>query len=265
MMSGMKHTLAAVTAAALTAFATVPCATQAAGFAVIPQSDAQLQTGMTYGEWSVGWWQYVLSKSTTDPNNPLLDQTGQGCAIDQPRSSPVFFLVGTFGSTNQVTATRNDCTVPAGKYLFFPLVNLGDIHFPRQDDLDTPAKLWADIEAAFGPVIELHASVDGVPVNLSPTTPYRTCAGGPTPPCTGPAYSVTMPGNNLFDPVITQPPKVRSVKSLRAGVYSPAVADGYYILLAPLPPGPHTIKFGGTAIIVGTPFSQDITYNLFVK
>ncbi|SEK07348.1 hypothetical protein [Paraburkholderia diazotrophica] len=258
----------AITAAAVTAFTlavATPHIADASGFAVISPSDAQMQTGMTYGEWSVGWWQYVLSKSTTDPNNPLLDQTGQGCGVDQPRSSPVFFLVGTFGSTNQVTATRNDCTIPAGKYLFFPLVNLGDIHFPGQDNLDTPAKLWADIESAFGPVIELHASVDGVPVSLSPATPYRTCAGGPTPPCTGPAYSVTMPGNNLFDPIITQPPKVRSVKSLRAGVYSPAVADGYYILLASLPPGPHTIKFGGTAFIVGTPFSQDITYNLFVK
>jgi hypothetical protein len=143
-------------------------------------------------------------------------------------------------------------------------LNLSDIHFPG-DGLDTPEKLWADLESVFGAIIELHANVDGVPVNLSPATPFRTCAGGPTLLCTGPAFSVSVTGNNLFDPVVTMPPKVRSVKSLHAGVYSPSVADGYYLLLAPLPRGPHTIKFGGTALFGNVPFSQDITYNLFVK
>jgi hypothetical protein len=50
-----------------------------------------------------------------------------------------------------------------------------------------------------------------------------------------------------------------------AGTYAPAVADGVYLLLAPLTPGPHTISFGGTAFSFGSSFSQDITYHLTVS
>ena len=50
---------------------------QTSSFTVISPDTAEEQTGMTYGEWSAAWWQYVLSKSVKDPNNPLLDQTGE--------------------------------------------------------------------------------------------------------------------------------------------------------------------------------------------
>ncbi|MGF6968720.1 hypothetical protein OKW43_005748 [Paraburkholderia sp. WC7.3g] len=241
-------TAAAVTALML-AFAARPSASQAHAFAVIPPNDAQAQAGMNYGTWSVSWWQYVLSKAT--PNNPLLDLTGQDCAVDQSTSSRVFFLVGTFGPGS---ATRNNCSVPAGKFLFFPLLNFIDIHVPEGlpggDTNDTVPKLWKDLQSFIGPVTELHASVDGVPVsNLVPAM-FRACAGL-IPPCTAPGFSVTLPENNLF--------------GVSAMVYSPAVADGYYLMLAPLPPGPHTIKFGGAGTFNGTPFSVDITYNLIVS
>ena len=48
------------------------------------------------------------------------------------------------------------------------------------------------------------------------------------------------------------------------GTYEPTVADGFYLLLAPLHPGPHTISFGGTGEFLGAPFAQDITYHLVV-
>ncbi len=283
MKSNRTH---AVTAAVLTAlaltFAATPCVAQAPGVAVIPPSDAQTQTGMTYGEWSAVWWQYALSKSTPDPNNPFLGPTAQGCAVDQPRSSPVFFLVGIFGSGSVI---RSGCTVPAGKALFIPLLNFVDIHFPG-DGLDTPQLLWNDAESFLGTswpstaVTEVHASIDGVPVSpasyFNPaTTPLRACAGGTTPPCSAPApaFSITLPGNNLFSACLNSPqscprtPNPRSVKSVPAGVYSPVVADGLFLMLAPLPPGSHTIRFGGT--FAGTPkqgpFKQDITYLLNVQ
>jgi len=102
-----------------------------------------------------------------------------------------------------------------------------------------------------GPITELHASVDGVSVSdLNPrTTPFRACAGG-DPACAS-AFSVTLPGNNLF--------------GIRAGVYAPAVADGFYLMLAPLPPGPHSINFGGKGFFAGSKLVQEITYNLFVN
>ena len=53
--------------------------------------------------------------------------------------------------------------------------------------------------------------------------------------------------------------------AFRAGVYAPAVADGFYLLLTPLPAGPHTINFGAHVFIAGTLLSFDMTYNLTVK
>ena len=48
-----------------------------------------------------------------------------------------------------------------------------------------------------------------------------------------------------------------------SGLVDPVVADGYYLMLAPLTPGQHTLNFGGT---IGDPinFTLDITYNFTV-
>jgi hypothetical protein len=211
-----------------------------------PNSDA---FGKTYGEWSAAWWQYVELQPVA--SNPLTDPTGALCAVGQ--SGKVFFLVGATGSG---TATRNQCTVPAGKALFFPLVNAFNVHIPCSngltppacDTLDTPEKLWDVLQSVipFRSFAELHASIDGVPVsNLNPaTTPYRACAG-PGAGCAG-SFSLTIPapGDLFGDP---------------AGTYALTVADGFYLLLAPLAPGAHTITFGGSGL-----FSQDITYHLTV-
>jgi hypothetical protein len=247
-----SNTLQTFAAAAVTALMLATAMTssdsQAQAFAVIPPSDAQAQAGQNYGTWSVSWWQYVLSQSA--PNNPLNDLSGQNCAVDQLPHSRVFFLVGTNGPGN---ANRSNCTVPAGKFLFFPLVNFIDVHIPEGqpfgDPNDTVPKLWTDLQSLVGTITKLYASVDGVPVNLVPAM-FRTCAGL-IPPCTAPGFSVTLPDQNIF--------------GISAGVYSPVVADGYYLMLAPLPPGAHVIKFGGAGTFAGSPFSEDITYNLIVS
>ncbi len=233
--------------AALLALTVASGFAQTSSFTIISPDSALAQTGMTYGEWSAVWWQYVLSKPATDPNNPLLDQTGQGCAVDQSSSSPVFFLVGAAGTGS---LTRNECVVPAGKALFFPLVNFIDIHTPG-DGLDTPELVRQDLLSLIGPIRNLHASIDRVPVdNLNPNnTPYRACAGG-DPACAS-AFSVTLPGNNLF--------------GIRAGIYAPAVAEGFYLMVAPLSTGPHTINFGGKGIFAKSKFSQEITYQILVQ
>jgi hypothetical protein len=233
---------AALGVALATAMAIPAGAANAAGKILPPHSHA---FGKTNGAWSAAWWQYVLAQPAS--TNPLNDPTGAGCRTAQ--AGPVFFLVGT-SSTG--SATRDQCTVPAGKALFFPLVNAFDVHTPG-DGLNTPQDVWNDLQntIGFGPFSELHATIDGVPVgNLDPaSTPFRACAG-PDARCSAPDFSLTFPADNLF--------------GLPADTYAPAVADGFYLLLAPLPPGPHTINFGGTGLFGGSQFSQDITYNLTV-
>ncbi|OHV52906.1 hypothetical protein CcI156_16175 [Frankia sp. CcI156] len=158
------------------------------------------------------------------------------------QSGSVFFLVGAFGGEKVV---RNDCTVPAGKALFFPLVNVFDANNPGENR--TARELWREMEAGLS-FANLHASVDGIPVGK--LRRYRACAG-PVHRCAHP-FSITLPDDNIFN--------------APAGIYTPAVADGIYLLLKPLAPGRHTITFGGTgrSDITG-PFSADITYHLTVR
>jgi hypothetical protein len=211
--------------------------------------------GRTYGAWSAGWWQYVESQPAS--TGPLVSTTGADCGVGQ--SGQVFFLVGTNGSGS---VTRDECVVPVGKALFFPLVNAFDVHVactPQTatvcDSNDTPLQVWNDLQMnlAFG-ISTLHASIDGMSVsNLNAaTTPYRVCAG-PVARCTAPPFQLTFPADNAFAP------------GLPAGTYGPAVADGVYLLIAPLAPGRHTITFGGTGTFSGNSTSQDIAYHLSVS
>ncbi len=97
-----------------------------ATFDIIQPSDAQAQTGKTYGEWSAAWWKYVSEIPLE--NNPILDATGASCNFGQQGS--VFFLVSTPGGS----ATRNECVVPAGKILFFPLLTIAGLTHQREPE-----------------------------------------------------------------------------------------------------------------------------------
>jgi hypothetical protein len=55
----------------------------------------------------------------------------------------------------------------------------------------------------------------------------------------------------------------KSLFGLPSGRYEPAVADGFYLLLPPLTPGPHTLTFGGSGNLAG-PFTQSVVYHLTV-
>lgn len=69
-------------------------------------SDAEMQSR---------WWTWALS--SPENRNPVVDDTGQWCAENQPKD--VWFLAGTFGG-----AVQRSCEVPAGRPLAGPAVNL---------------------------------------------------------------------------------------------------------------------------------------------
>src|SRR5690349_1562093 len=89
----------------------------AQGFVPYAQAQAQPVTdyGASYGEWSARWWEWALSIPAAQ--NPVLEQNGANCGIGQVGN--VWFLAGSF-SGNPVTRA---CTLPAGKPIFFPLIN----------------------------------------------------------------------------------------------------------------------------------------------
>ncbi|MDB5059939.1 MAG: hypothetical protein JWO59_3411 [Chloroflexi bacterium] len=181
--------------------------------------------GLTNGGWSAASWQYVGSIPV--PNNPLFDQTGANCGMGQ--SGPVWFLVGLFNAPGTATRSR---TIPAGKALFFPILNgafccgtIGQIRALGQRTLHDDTNL--------------SAAVDGtaIPGLSTPVTIYLALS---------PVFTLTLPDNNIF--------------GLPAGSYSPIVSDGIYLMLAPLPAGPHTVHFAGSS----PGFSLDITYRLAI-
>ncbi len=217
--------------------------------------------GKTYGEWGAEWYKYVFSIPTymngdhAKPLNPLLDPTGAQCGVGQ--SGPVFFLVGTAGGT----ATRDDCLVPADTALFFPILDVEDnIREERQSNAP-PGTTAADMQTLVGKfmdtVTDMHVSVDGHPIsNLSA---YRGASPAPF------AMQVPAPPSNNLETYYGY--------SHISGKVHPTVSDGYWIMLAPLPPGKHTITFGGTQkgsvkLLNGSSydidFSVDVTYNLTV-
>jgi hypothetical protein len=163
------------------------------------------------------WWQWALEVPVAQ--SPLLDTTGEFAAVGQ--SGPVWFLAGTWGGG---PATRT-FTVPAGKPLFFPIANYfaGDaLHSPKAGGYPPPPLdfVRAMCTAAIDPLglDALSCEVDGVPV------PITAQNRGQSIP-----FSLRLPANNIFQ---------------TAAVTFPACADeGYYVLLAPLPPGEHTIHF----------------------
>jgi len=80
--------------------------------------------GKTYSEWAAAWQEWSLSIPAS--KHPLFNNgdcsTGQK-GIDG-KMGPVFFLGG--GYAGPSGAVKRTCTVPAGKALFFPIVNVED-------------------------------------------------------------------------------------------------------------------------------------------
>jgi hypothetical protein len=210
--------------------------------------------GLTYGEWSAKWWQFVFSLPA--PNNPLLfdDQCTSG------QTGPVWFLTGklcvagvpgeTCSTTGHLSATR-DCTIPPGKALFFPIAN-GEADNLGVDPPWTLEQLRQQVKGNQDSVTSMTCEIDGVPIqglssDPDDPSPYRVVS---------PVFSYTIPDNNVYqflglDPIV-----------FGAQTVPVAVADGVFLMLAPLSVGQHVIRFTAS---FNFGFGFDITYNITVS
>jgi len=203
----------------------------------------EVVSGMTYGDWSAAWWQYVFSIPA--PNNPLNDMTGQNCDLQQS-SGPLFFLGGSWVGT-----VKRKCTVPAGKAIFFPIINV-------ECSSVEPTPFYCNDEAkcracagAFADGIDtstLEATIDEVEVDA--LSSFRVQS---------PVFDFTLAKDTDKNNILGVPPGKGKGFS---------VSDGYWLMLAPLSPGPgnHVIHFAGAcrAGSLCEGFSQDVTYELTV-
>jgi len=199
--------------------------------------------GKTYAEWSARFTQWGFSIPVAI--NPILDVTGANCAEGQ--SGPVWFLAGSFSSGT----VERSCTVPHGKALFFPIDGalFGAAVFDCEPTApgvpcDVPTLRAAAAEAVES--VTLEASIDHVP--LHNLTDYRVPS---------PVFSVTLPEDNVV--------AFLSGVDVPGGIYAPVVSDGYFLMLAPLSAGAHTIHFKAT--VNSGPFTgsaSEIIYHLTI-
>lgn len=203
-----------------------------------------------YSELSAAWWKWALAQKTSE--NPLLDVTGENCGVGQ--SDQVWFLAGSFVGMGPIDRT---CTVPAGRRLFFPVLNNVYVGFQNWGDTIEAARPGAADridEVLAMPGVELTVQIDDfVLSDKDLRAGYRVYGNDSTQAMYSPIFDVALPVNpadNLLgiDPTVECSPE---------GVCWPCANDGIYVLTHPLSVGKHTIKFTVTDRI-------DVTVHLVV-
>jgi hypothetical protein len=196
----------------------------------IPTNIALAQTPSGLPQLTAQWWQWAFSIPTAQ--NPIVDQTGGSCMIGQRGS--IWFLAGNFGGT-----TMRTCSIPEGTTLFFPVINQVGYNSPNcgQGPENLSVKTMREQVANFIGTVrlaDLSVELDSKPINHFDHVQSDV-------------FAIALPDNN--------------VGGCPAGVYSPAVDEGYYVTLyPPLAVGPHTLHIRSTV----PSFSFDVTYNLAI-
>jgi hypothetical protein len=173
--------------------------------------------GVSQEEWSKRWWRWAMSFD--DDESPVADRDGRFCAAGQ--SGPVWFLAGTYGTARTVRS----CHVPAGKTLFFPLINY--VTFEPDDADESCASLKQ--RAA-----ELTRAPDALVLEVN-----------------GKRHSGLAAHRQA----------TRRCFQLVEDDDTRAAGNGFYVALGPLQKGRYTLNFGG--ILPG--LSQAVTYTLDVE
>ena len=201
------------------------------GFKIFPPDSKPY--GKTYGEWTAKWWQWVLAIPMNE--NPNGDETGERCGINQNDSS-VWFLAGTPGGNYTRT-----CSVPAGKSILLPIINVRCDHFTdptlSKDELAACAKEDQD------KVNFLDLTIDGKKIDDIKSYRFQS-----------PLSNFTLPPDNY--------------PGLPEGT-TYGVSDGWWIMSEPLSKGNHTMRAHGNLVDVTntgtTNFQSDLKLNLIVK
>jgi hypothetical protein len=191
-----------------------------AGYTILPQGS--IIAGKSIADWTAAWWTWGLQAPAS--TNPLYDPTGAFANVNN--DGPVFFIAGN-------TASRT-FTVPAGKPVLLPLINIFDIESVPPDD---PVFSLAERQAAAAAVVNtwvgavdtssLFVSIDGNAV-LAPSS-YLEVTG-------------------FFDMGPTQPGSLLESFGVPSGTAAtPTKSAGYWLMITDLSPGSHELTFGGSS------------------
>lgn len=184
--------------------------------------------GTTYADLAGAWWNWAFQFPFE--TNPIVEEGEVDCSRGQ--SGRVWFLAGTFGGS----AART-CTIPQGTPLFFSPANYAAW---APEDGETEADVRAGANAIIDGVTVLECEIDGIPLQDLFSYRVESPEGG----------FVLYDGPLLAD------------FGYEPGDRYPAVADGFWILIPPLPAGDHTIHFHSEMPSID--FTLDVTYEITV-
>lgn len=171
---------------------------------------SEIPFGLTFGQWTVKWWQWVFSSPGI--KNPILDNDGRHAGVNQ--SGPVWFLGGTFGENRIPDRTT---TIPYGKAILFPVINyeMNSLEDPNmRDEKQLLDHVCRDVDD----IVITETLIDGVKI--------PACRIKSDPP----TFDLLMMPNNCL--------RIAPGRTM-------AAADGYWVFLKPLLPGMHEIYFHG--------------------
>jgi len=194
--------------------------------------DAKVE-GKGYPELTAAWWQWAEALDGL----PYRDRDGRACTVGQ--EGPVWFLAGTTGGFN----ARRTCTVPIGKHLLLPVINM--VHYTpgdalRGDRVPSCRQLQAWAAVNNDRLSSAVVLLDGVPVKA--VARYRVRSQG------------------CFPLYPDQTPPAGHLAQI-------AASDGYWLLFPPLPPGRHTLSVGANYDADGSGYGrmvQSFEYVLWV-
>jgi hypothetical protein len=204
----------------------------------------------TFDAWAASWWQWVLGIPAD--RNPLNDTTGAFCT--QGQAGDVWFL-----AAGANVGGKLSCTIPANKYLFFPIVTSVWV---VTEDWETFPMADAAVDQWLDHMTAVSATLDGVSLTRLRSQRVESAK-----------FTVLFPFNNIWA-ITTKPFACTQVAS---GYSCPnSVTNGYWVMLKPLPTGNYTLRVQGNVAqsIFHWPnladqtlkaFKIDTTFNLKVK
>ena len=156
--------------------------------------------GLSYGEWSAKWWQWLLSIPRT--TNPAFDSTGQNALINQ-REQHVFFLCQTYEGVESVPSRK--ITISRNKGVFLPIINWVSL---MEHDGKTDQELLNLARERMDVVANLEIKINGITVREG-LEKYRFLS---------PFFDAHLPEDNIIG---IAPGKRRGI------------SDGYWLFLKP--------------------------------
>ena len=194
--------------------------------------------GKSYPQWAAAFWQWAFALPLN--GHPFIDDPDFDFAAVQP-DGPVWFWAAPDGPLTRTV------TMPAGKALFLTLRDVDASSLEAEPFFGATEDEQRAIANFFADHIEdVFCTIDGVAVENLERYRFET-----------PQFEFFAPTPWIFG---------------EQGGVGTAVGDGYFLMLAPLPKGKHTIHYGGTFRFAAgelgedpLEFPKDVTIELTVE